>query len=47
MKHRISVSVEESTIKAVQDTLRTGKFRNKSHIIEFAVQQFLGGKNGR
>jgi Arc/MetJ-type ribon-helix-helix transcriptional regulator len=45
MKHRISISVNEETLLAIQDTLRTnsrsGIFRNKSHFIEYAVKKFM------
>jgi Arc/MetJ-type ribon-helix-helix transcriptional regulator len=49
MKHRISITVDEDTILAVQDILRaksrSGIFRNKSHFIEYAVKKFLEEKN--
>jgi len=45
MKHRISISVNEETLLAIQDTLRinsrSGIFRNKSHFIEHAIKKFM------
>ncbi|MBW2984389.1 ribbon-helix-helix domain-containing protein [Candidatus Woesearchaeota archaeon] len=41
MKIKVSVSMEEDTIKAVEELIRDGRFRNKSHFIEFATKQRL------
>jgi len=41
MKTKISISIEESTIKDIENKLNEGLFRNKSHFIEFAVKRFL------
>lgn len=38
MKQRISATVDETTIKAIEDILKKGKFRNKSHVIEEAIK---------
>ncbi|HZX44614.1 MAG TPA: hypothetical protein VFF28_02920 [Candidatus Nanoarchaeia archaeon] len=50
MKHRISISIDETTIFAIQDALRqnsrSGVFRNKSHLIEQAVKKYLEEKDG-
>ena len=41
MKHRLSVTVNEETVRQIQDKLRSGLFRNKSHIVEHAINKFL------
>jgi Arc/MetJ-type ribon-helix-helix transcriptional regulator len=41
MKVKVSVSMEESTIKAVRELIKDGRFRNKSHFIEFATRKSL------
>lgn len=41
MKRKISVSFEESTIAKLDGLLENGAFRNKSHIVEFAVKKLL------
>lgn len=41
MKLKISVSMEENTIKKVDNILNRGIFRNKSHVIEYSVKKFL------
>lgn len=41
MKKKISVSLEKETIKWLDDQAATGKYRNRSHAIEFAVQELM------
>jgi len=49
MKHRISISLDEETLLAIHETLRndskSGIFRNKSHLIEYAINKFMEDKN--
>ena len=42
MKKKVSVSIEEKTIKKVSDIVGEGLFRNNSHLIELAVNRLLG-----
>lgn len=44
MKHRMSISLDEETIALIQARLREPKdaFRNKSHVVEFALKKALG-----
>ena len=46
MKHRLSISVDEETVALIQAKLREGReiFRNKSHVVEFAVKRMLKEK---
>lgn len=44
MKQKISRTIEEERIKEIEDVLQKGFFRNKSHIIEFALTKFLEGE---
>jgi Arc/MetJ-type ribon-helix-helix transcriptional regulator len=37
MKNRISATVDANTIKLLDKLLSTGKYRNKSHVIEKAI----------
>lgn len=41
MKHKTSVSFEEETIIKIRELIRTGKFRNKSHVVEYAIQKLI------
>ncbi|MBD3313512.1 ribbon-helix-helix protein, CopG family [Candidatus Woesearchaeota archaeon] len=47
MKHIMSVSLGEDTVAKIQNLLRKGKYRNKSHIVEEAIIEFFerGGKD--
>ena len=38
MKYKISISVDEETILAVRESIRNGKFRNRSHAFEAAFR---------
>lgn len=45
MKAKISVTLDEETVLKVLKKLRDDRFRNKSHVIEYAIEKFL--ENGR
>lgn len=44
MKQKLSVTIEEETIKLLEKLLENGRFRNKSHIIEYSLNKFLEGE---
>ena len=41
MKGKLSVSLGEKTLEKVSKALDGGFFRNKSHIVEFAINRLL------
>ena len=41
MKHKLSVTLDEELVKKIFSALSTGKYRNKSHVVEYAVQKLL------
>jgi len=41
MKFKTSVSFEEDTIFGIRELIRSGNFRNKSHVVEFAVKKLI------
>jgi len=41
MKSKISITVDEETLVKAQKKLEEGLFRNKSHLIEYALRRFL------
>ena len=48
MKQKISISLDEITIEKLKDFILDGSFRNKSHLIEFALIKFImENKNGK
>ncbi len=46
MKQKLSISIDEKTVLDMFNAIQTGKFRNKSHVVEFAVRQLLEVENG-
>jgi len=40
MKERISATVDEDIIKLIDNILKKGDYRNRSHFIEKAIKKF-------
>lgn len=38
-KVKVSFSIDQETLKWIDDQLKTKKFRNRSHIVEYAIEQ--------
>ena len=46
MKQKLSITIEEDKIKILEKLLKEGKFRSKSHIMEYSLNKYLeGSKN--
>ncbi|MFH1802515.1 MAG: hypothetical protein ABH864_03615 [archaeon] len=41
MKQKLSVTVDEKTAKLVEESLKEGMFRNKSHVVEYSLNKVL------
>jgi len=41
MKVKLSISIDEETVLKIDEKLEQKLFRNKSHLIEYAVNKFL------
>ena len=41
MKHKTSVALKEDTLTSMRASIRKGKFRNKSHMMEYAILKLL------
>ena len=41
MKRKMSITINEDTIKLLEKLVTEGRFRNKSHLIEYSVMKFL------
>lgn len=41
MKHKTSVSFDEETILKIRELIRSGSFRNKSHVVEYAIKKLV------
>ena len=46
MKQKISISLDGKLITQLEDELHKGFFRNRSHIIEFALNRLMRQKEG-
>ena len=42
MKTKLSITVDDSLVSKINEKVKEGKFRNKSHILEYALKIFLG-----
>jgi len=43
MKKKLSISIDEKTIIILDSLIVRGNFRNKSHLVESAINQFIEG----
>ena len=41
MKQKISVSIDEKKLELVKHLLEEGKFRSKSHVLEYSLNKLL------
>ncbi len=41
MKQKLSITIDEEKIRLLDEILKQGKFRNKSHFVEFSVNKLL------
>ena len=44
MKQKISVSIDKETIDLLEKLVKEGRFRNKSHGVEYSVNKYMKGK---
>ena len=42
MKRKVSISLDENTLKEIDSKLGSFTFRNRSHFVEYAVKKLLG-----
>ena len=47
MKQKLSITIDEQVILDILKAIESGKFRNKSHFVEYAVKKLLEQENGR
>jgi Arc/MetJ-type ribon-helix-helix transcriptional regulator len=41
MKQKLSITIDEEKVKVIDRILKRGLFRNKSHVLEYALIKFL------
>ncbi len=44
MKQKLSITMEEKTVEEIVKLVEEGRYRNKSHIVEYAVRRLLRGE---
>jgi len=47
MKERVSATIDEKTSKIIDEMLKEGNYRNKSHVIEDAIKMLKEKKSGK
>jgi len=47
MKQKLSITIDEEKVVSINEILKKGLFRNKSHVLEFALIKFLENENER
>jgi Arc/MetJ-type ribon-helix-helix transcriptional regulator len=45
MKLKINVTIDEEKLKLVEKLLESGKYRNKSHVMEYSLTKLLQEEN--
>ncbi len=41
MKVKLSVSVDKEALESIENSVKEGRFRNKSHAVEYAVNKLM------
>ncbi len=41
MKQKISVTIDKEVVGLIENMLKDGKFRNRSHVIECSLNKFI------
>ena len=41
MKQKISVTIEEDKVKLIEKLLEEGRYRSKSHVLEYGLNKLL------
>ena len=47
MKQKISITIDEEKIHAIEKLLESNMFRNRSHVIEYGLDKFLSENGGQ
>lgn len=45
MKEKITISVDSDTLESIDEHVKAGTYRNRSHAFENSVKKLIGGKN--
>ncbi|HLC54116.1 MAG TPA: ribbon-helix-helix domain-containing protein [Candidatus Nanoarchaeia archaeon] len=45
MKSKISISVDEETLDLIDESVKNGSFRNRSHAFEYSLKKIARAEN--
>ncbi len=40
-KSKISITIDREVLELVEDVISSGKFRNRSHVVEYGVKKLM------
>ncbi len=46
MKSKISITVDKEVLELIEKLIKSGKFRNRSHALEFSIKQLTEMNKG-
>lgn len=46
MKRKLSISIDEKNISLMDEAMKEGLFRSRSHVLKYALSKLLEEKNG-
>ncbi len=46
MKQKLSITIDKRKVKKVEELMDSGRFRSKSHVLEFSLDKLLREENG-
>lgn len=46
MKQKVSITIDDATLRDIVKSVESGKFRSRSHALEYAVKKLLEVENG-
>ncbi|VVB77849.1 Putative nickel-responsive regulator [uncultured archaeon] len=45
MKSKISITVDKEILDLIENLTESGRFRNRSHVIEYSIKKFVNENN--
>lgn len=45
MKQQLTITIEEDKVREIEELLKEGLFRSKSHVLEYSLNKFLREKS--
>jgi len=45
MKQKVSITIDQDKASDIKNLIESGRYRNRSHVIEYALERFLKEEN--